>query len=329
MVSEKLTEYSVNVMALARMEAERTGSASVDVEHIFLGLLGEAYGVASEVLRKNGLQLNGVREQMCEQTKEERLAQRGNYSFSIKAAKILNSALEFAIQMENENIDTEHLLLAVLAEKNWKVQRIFDDFGVDANRLRSDVGKVVHERELNPASADDAGFEEAPRKKRAISPTAEYSWPSTTPMFSHFNDSAIKVVMRAQEEARRLGHNFVGTEQLLLGVIPDNGLAGKVFRDLGITLIAARREVEKIIGHGSGFVAVEIPFTPRAKGLLVGAIDEARSRGSEIIGAEHILLSLLAEENCVSTHVLQNLDVDAGNASGNLHNAMRPPVVDE
>lgn len=329
MVSEKLTEYAVNVMALARMEAERTGSASVDVEHILLGLLGEAYGVGSEVLRRNGLQLLSVREQMSEQTKEERLAQRGNFSFSIKAAKILNSALEFAIQMENENIDTEHLLLAVLAEKNWKVQRVFDDFGVDVNKLRVDVGKVVLRRAANPAVADDAEGEGAPRRKRAISPTAEYSWPSTTPMFSHFNDSAIQVVMRAQEEARRLGHNYVGTEQLLLGVFPDNGIAGKMFRNLSITINAARREVEKIVGRGSGFVAVEIPFTPRAKSILIDAIDSARRRGSEMIGAEHILISLLDEKDSVSTQVLQNLDVNVEQARGNLHNAMLSPTADE
>ncbi len=329
MVSEKLTEYAVNVMALARMEAERTGSASVDVEHILLGLLGEAYGVASEVLRKNGLQLLGVREQMCEQTKEERLAQRGNYSFSIKAAKILNSALEFAIQMENENIDTEHLLLAVLAEKNWKVQRVFDDFGVDVNKLRADVGKVVQDRADNPPAAEDAETEGAPRRKRAISPTAEYSWPSTTPMFSHFNDSAIQVVMRAQEEARRLGHNYVGTEQLLLGVFPDSGIAGKLFRNLSITINAARCEVEKIVGRGSGFVAVEIPFTPRSKSILIGAIDSARSRGSEMIGAEHILISLLDEKDSVSAQVLQNLDVNVEQAREELHNAMLSPAADE
>ena len=311
------------------MEAERTGSASVDVEHILLGLLGEAYGVGSEVLRRNGLQLLSVREQMSEQTKEERLAQRGNFSFSIKAAKILNSALEFAIQMENENIDTEHLLLAVLAEKNWKVQRVFDDFGVDVNKLRVDVGKVVLRRAANPAVADDAEGEGAPRRKRAISPTAEYSWPSTTPMFSHFNDSAIQVVMRAQEEARRLGHNYVGTEQLLLGVFPDNGIAGKMFRNLSITINAARREVEKIVGRGSGFVAVEIPFTPRAKSILIDAIDSARRRGSEMIGAEHILISLLDEKDSVSTQVLQNLDVNVEQARGNLHNAMLSPTADE
>lgn len=329
MVSEKLTEYAVNVMALARMEAERTGSASVDVEHILLGILGEAYGVGSEVLKKNGLQLLSVREQMCEQTKEERLSQRSNFSFSIKAGKILNAALEFAIQMESENIDTEHLLLAVLAEKNWKVQRVFDDFEVDVNKLRADVGKIVQDRAAGPITADDTDNAGAPRRKRAISPTAEYSWPSTTPMFSHFNDSAIQVVMRAQEEARRLGHNYVGTEQLLLGVFPDNGIAGKSLRDLSITLSAARCEVEKIVGRGSGFVSVEIPFTPRAKAILISAIDDARSRGSDMIGAEHVLISLLDEKDSVASQVLQNLDVKLEKMRDDLHHGLSSLTVDE
>lgn len=329
MVSEKLTEYSVNVMALARMEAERTGCACVDVEHILLGLIGESYGVASEVLRKSGLRVNGVREQVNQQTKEERLSQRDSFSFNIKAGKILNSALEFAIQTEHEYIDTEHLLLAVLAEKNWKVQKVFDEFGIDANKLRADIGKAIQERVENPPPSDDETGEAVPRRKRAVSPTAEYAWPSTTPMFSHFNDSAIQVVMRAQEEARRLGHNFVGTEQLLLGVFQDGGIAGKQFRNLGVTINSARREVEKIIGRGSGFVAVEIPFTPRAKGILVGAIDEARGRGSEMIGAEHILLSLLTETTGVSASVLEQLGVNAEQLRRSLSRALVSPVVEE
>lgn len=329
MVSEKLTEYSVNVMALARMEAERTGCACVDVEHILLGLIGESSGVASEVLRKNGLRVDSAREHISEQTREERLSQKDSFSFNIKAGKILNSALEFAIQTEHEYIDTEHLLLAVLAEKNWKVQKVFDEFGIDVVKLRSDIGKAIQERAENPPPADLAENETVPRRKRAVSPTAEYAWPSTTPMFAHFNDSAIQVVMRAQEEARRLGHNFVGSEQLLLGVFQDSGIAGKQFRNLGITINAARREVEKIIGRGSGFVAVEIPFTPRAKGILTKAIDEARARGSDMIGAEHILLALLSEQDSVSASVLENLDVNTEKTRGNLHKSMVSPAVEE
>lgn len=99
-------------------------------------------------------------------------------------------------------------------------------------------------------------------------------------MFERFTEKAIKVVMLAQEEARRLGHNFVGTEQLLLGLIGEStGIAAKVLKSMGVNLKDARVEVEKIIGRGSGFVAVEIPFTPRAKRVLEMSLEEARQLG--------------------------------------------------
>jgi len=99
-------------------------------------------------------------------------------------------------------------------------------------------------------------------------------------MFERFTEKAIKVIMLAQEEARRLGHNFVGTEQILLGLIGEGtGIAAKVLKSTGINLKDARVEVEKIIGRGSGFVAVEIPFTPRAKRVLELSLEEARQLG--------------------------------------------------
>ena len=100
-------------------------------------------------------------------------------------------------------------------------------------------------------------------------------------MFERFTEKAIKVVMLAQEEARRLGHNFVGTEQILLGLIGEStGIAAKVLKSMGVSLKDARVEVEKIIGRGSGFVAVEIPFTPRAKRVLELSLEEARQLGA-------------------------------------------------
>lgn len=104
--------------------------------------------------------------------------------------------------------------------------------------------------------------------------------PVTRAMFERFTEKAIKVVMLAQEEARRLGHNFVGTEQILLGLIGEStGIAAKVLKSMGVNLKDARVEVEKIIGRGSGFVAVEIPFTPRAKRVLELSLEEARQLG--------------------------------------------------
>lgn len=103
----------------------------------------------------------------------------------------------------------------------------------------------------------------------------------TSMMFERFTEKAIKVVMLAQEESRRLGHNFVGTEQILLGLIGEaTGIAAKVLKSMGVTLKDARTQVEKIIGRGSGFVAVEIPFTPRAKRVLELSLEEARQLGA-------------------------------------------------
>lgn len=131
-------------------------------------------------------------------------------------------------------------------------------------------------------------------------------------MFERFTEKAIKVVMLAQEEARRLGHNFVGTEQILLGLIGEStGIAAKVLKSVGLSLKDARIEVEKIIGRGSGFVAVEIPFTPRAKRVLEMSLEEARQLGHNYIGTEHILLGLLREGEGVAARVLTTLDADS------------------
>ncbi|MGL5082297.1 MAG: ATP-dependent Clp protease ATP-binding subunit [Microcoleaceae cyanobacterium] len=130
-------------------------------------------------------------------------------------------------------------------------------------------------------------------------------------MFEYFSDKAIKVVMLSQEEARRLGHNFVGTEQILLGLIGEGtSVAANLLSDKGITLEDARHEVESIIGRGSGFMPVEIPFTPRVKRVFESALKEARQLGTNYIGPEHILLGLLQDEEGVAAKVLDNFDLD-------------------
>ncbi len=138
-------------------------------------------------------------------------------------------------------------------------------------------------------------------------------------MFERFTEKAIKVIMLAQEEARRLGHNFVGTEQLLLGLIGEGtGVAAKTLKSMGINLKDARVEVEKIIGRGSGFVAVEIPFTPRAKRVLELSWDEARQLGHNYIGTEHLLLGLIREGEGVAARVLENSGIDLNKIRSNV-----------
>ena len=114
-------------------------------------------------------------------------------------------------------------------------------------------------------------------------------------MFERFTEKAIKVIMLSQEEARRLGHNFVGTDFMLLGLIGEaTGIAAKTLKSKGVNLKDARVEVEKNIGRGTGFVAVEVPFTRQAKRLMESAWQEAREQlGQNYIGPEHLLLGLI------------------------------------
>ncbi|XXG52703.1 hypothetical protein AAC387_Pa03g0960 [Persea americana] len=133
-------------------------------------------------------------------------------------------------------------------------------------------------------------------------------------VFERFSDKAMKSVHLAQEEARRLGHSIVGTEQLLLGLIGEGtGIAAKVLKSMGVHLKDARVEVERIAGRGSGYIAGEIPFTPRAKRVLELSLEEARRLVHNYIGTEHLLLGLLREGEGVAAKVLENLGADPSN----------------
>jgi ATP-dependent Clp protease ATP-binding subunit ClpC len=129
-------------------------------------------------------------------------------------------------------------------------------------------------------------------------------------MFEHFTNTAIAVIMKAQEEARRMQHNFVGTEQLLLGILKQgSSKAAAVLKELDITLEAAREEVEAIIGRGSGNPPAEVPFTPKVKQVFEQAFQEARKLDADYIEPEHLLLSLAQSDESVAYRVLENLGV--------------------
>jgi len=129
-------------------------------------------------------------------------------------------------------------------------------------------------------------------------------------VYEHLDSSGRNAVLLAQEESRRLGHNFVGTEQILLGLIADRlGVAARVLAGCGVNLKNARVEVEKIIGCGSGFVAVEIPFTPRAKLVLEKSWEQSKQLGHKYVGTAHILLALCADSEGVGARVLELMGV--------------------
>jgi ATP-dependent Clp protease ATP-binding subunit ClpC len=130
-------------------------------------------------------------------------------------------------------------------------------------------------------------------------------------MFEKFTDRARRVVVLAQEEARMLNHNYIGTEHILLGLVhEDDGVAAKAFRNLDISGEAVRQQVEEIIGRGEISPGGHIPFTPRAKKVLELSLRESIHLGHNYIGTEHILLGLLREGEGVAAQVLVRLGAD-------------------
>jgi ATP-dependent Clp protease ATP-binding subunit ClpA len=130
-------------------------------------------------------------------------------------------------------------------------------------------------------------------------------------VFERFTDRARRVVVLAQEEARMLNHNYIGTEHLLLGLVHEGeGVAAKVLESLGISLRAVRQQVEEIIGQGQQAPGGHIPFTPRAKKVIELAQREANDLGHNYVGTEHLLLGLVREGEGVAAQVLVKLGAD-------------------
>ncbi len=130
-------------------------------------------------------------------------------------------------------------------------------------------------------------------------------------MFERFTDRARRVIVLAQEEARMLNHNYIGTEHILLGLVREGeGVAAEALESLGISLDAVRQQVEEIIGQGQEAPTGHIPFTPRAKKVLELSLRESLQLGHNYIGTEHILLGLIREGDGVAAQVLVRLGAD-------------------
>ncbi len=139
-------------------------------------------------------------------------------------------------------------------------------------------------------------------------------------MFERFTEKAIQVILLAQSESRRGGHNLVGSEQILIGLIlEDSSWAATILKELGLTLSSVRAEVEKSVGRGAGLVGAEIPFTPEAKQVLKQALEEARQLTQDYVAPEHLLLSLIRDSEGVAAKMLQNLGIEPAQVRTQVH----------
>ncbi len=140
-------------------------------------------------------------------------------------------------------------------------------------------------------------------------------------MFEYFTEKAIAIIMSAQQEARRLGHSFVGTEQILLGILSEGtSKAARVLKDMGLEIEATRQEVETIIGRGMGAAAAEVPLTPKTKRVLEEAFKKAGESKSTAVTPEHLLFAITESGDSVAIQVLRTLEVDPDEVRSKLLN---------
>mmetsp|Transcript_3345 Transcript_3345/g.5923 ORF Transcript_3345/g.5923 Transcript_3345/m.5923 type:complete len:940 (-) Transcript_3345:217-3036(-) len=143
-------------------------------------------------------------------------------------------------------------------------------------------------------------------------------------ILERFTESAMKVIMLAQEESRRLGHGYVGDEMILLGVLAQkNGMAAQVLTKLGVELEAMRKVVEGFIGKGAGIMGAEVPFSSEAKQVLEMCVEQAKTLNSNAIDTSHILLALLEDDEGHAWEILQNMEVNPKKVQENVMTAIQ------
>src|SRR5262249_54998610 len=226
----------------------------------------------------------------------------GALPFTPRAKRVLELAVEEASHLGHRELGTEHLLLGLIQEREGIAARVLTNLGLEPGAVRSRV------RELRGGAAGGA-VRASPAEERGRAP------PDRDP-FHAFTDRARKVVSLAKDEAKRLDHEYVSTENLLVGLVAEGtGVAANVLRRFGVDLARVRSELEKIVSRSPPVeVRGNLPFTPRAKVALEFAVAEARLLGHPYVGTEHLLLGLIREGEGIAVLVLQRIGVDLAEA---------------
>ena len=305
---ERFTERARKVVVLAQEESGRLRHNYIGTEHLLLGLLREEEGVAAQALHACGVTLDEAREKVGDIVGHGEDVDLPQKPFTPRSKRVLELSLREAQGLRHSYVGTEHLLLGLLAEGGGVSAAALSGLGVEPEGVRREVlGRLGGG--TSPGSRGDLGplgwAREALLRSFGRYPRAE-----VRASFERFTGPARKVVVLAQDEARHLNHNYIGTEHVLLGLIRgEDAIAARVLRELGVDLDEAREQVESIVGYGEG-TGAQAPFTPRTTKVLQLALREATQLGHDYVSTEHVLLGLVRESEGVAARVLRNLEVD-------------------
>jgi len=300
-VFERFTEQARQVIVLAQEEARILKHNYIGTEHILLGLLRAEEGLAARVLESLDITVERVRAQVVQIIGPGGEISSGQIPFTPRTKKVLELALSEALELGHNYVGTEHILLGLLREGKGVAIHVLVDLGANPDRVRDEVLRRLEAQPQTESSRAGGGALALPEQGTVGAES-----------FERFTERARQVVVLAQEEARILKHDCIGTEHILLGLLrAEKGLAARVLESLHITVERVRAQVVQIIGPGEVVACGQIPFTPRTKKVLKLALREALSLGHNYIGTEHILLGLAHENEGTAIRVLLEFDVDS------------------
>ena len=286
---DRFNDRAKRVLALAQDEAIRFNHNYIGTEHLLLGLVREGEGAAARVLDSLGVELSKVR------TGVESLIGRGDsttspseITLSPRTKKVIELAIDEARKLGHSHVGTEHLLLGLVREGGHIGAKVLESLGVTLEKVREQVIAV-----LGRPHGYASGPLPDPRELPASAP------------FDLLDRPAKRVLGLAEEEARLMRHNWIGTEHTLIALVRSDGVAQRALQALGVTLEQARAGVFKAVPPRETDVT-EITVTPRVRTLLGKAITLA-APSADLVKPQHLLLALVADPEGIGSQVLTEL----------------------
>lgn len=302
MSGHNFTDRVRRVLQIAREEAQRRGHPKVDTGHLLLAIINDAESTGAQALTRVGVDVATVRQAIEDAMKgkaTERVAG-PDLPYSWAAKRVLELATSEARELRHDYTGTEHLLLAMLREEAGVLGLLRGEKSIATHALTS-AGVTLAATRAAVASLLADEMPARPPRSTARRVATGYT----------FTDRVRKVLQLAREEAARLGHDFVGSEHIWLGLLREGeGVAAAVLANLNVDLAELQERIEARLVKGQAMVeGPDFPYTRPAKGVLELAISESRELHYAYIGTEHLLLGLLHDAKSIAGTALADLGV--------------------
>jgi ATP-dependent Clp protease ATP-binding subunit ClpA len=294
---DRFTERARKVLSLAQEEAQRFQHNYIGTEHLLLGLVREGEGVAARVLANLGIELSRVRGAVEFIIGRGDRIVLGEIGLTPRAKKVIELAVDEAHRMNHHYIGTEHLLLGLVREGSGIAAGVLESLGINLEKVRTETIHTLSQVGAAAATPKSA-------------PDASLHWRFPRSENYTLTEQAGNVLSYAREEARRLQHDAVRPEHMLLGLVHEaDGLAARVLSEMGVDLVKTRSAVEELVKRGERQV-IDLDLAPLAKAQIHLAADEAERLGHDLIGTRHLLLGLLRTGENAASRALGKLGID-------------------